>query len=41
MTRTAGLMGRVGPLLPIHAEYHEHSARDAHRRIVTFFREHL
>jgi carboxymethylenebutenolidase len=41
MTRTSGMMGRVGPLLPIHAEYHEPSARDAHRRIVTFFREHL
>jgi carboxymethylenebutenolidase len=41
MTRTPGLMGRIGPLLPIHAEYHERSARDAHRRIVAFFHEHL
>lgn len=41
MTRTPGVMGRIGRLLPIHAEYHEPSARDAHRRIVAFFREHL
>jgi carboxymethylenebutenolidase len=41
MTRTPGLIGRVGRRLPLHAEYHEPSARDAHRRIVTFFREHL
>jgi len=40
-TRTAGLVGRIGPRLPIHAEYHEPSARDAHRRTVAFFREHL
>jgi carboxymethylenebutenolidase len=40
-TRTDGLIGRVGPHLPIHAEYHEPSARDAHRRIVAFFRQHL
>lgn len=41
MTRTPGLMGRLGRVLPIHAEYHEPSARDAHRRIVAFFRTHL
>lgn len=41
MTRTTGFIGRIGPLLPIHAEYHEPSARDAHRRIVAFFHEHL
>ncbi|MGD9531835.1 MAG: dienelactone hydrolase family protein [Pseudonocardia sp.] len=41
MTRTPGLMGRLGRMLPIHAEYHEPSARDAHRRIVAFFRAHL
>jgi carboxymethylenebutenolidase len=40
-TRTEGLIGRIGPWLPIHAEYHEASARDAHRRIVAFFAEHL
>ena len=40
-TRTDGLIGRVAPRLPIHAEYHETSARDAHRRIVAFFRQHL
>jgi carboxymethylenebutenolidase len=40
-TRTPGLIGRIGPHLPIHAEFHEPSARDAHRRIVAFFREHL
>jgi carboxymethylenebutenolidase len=40
-TRTAGFMGWLGPRLPLHAEYHEPSARDAHRRIVAFFREHL
>jgi len=27
--------------LPIHAEYHEASAQDAHRRVVAFFEEHL
>jgi carboxymethylenebutenolidase len=31
----------VGPYTPIHAEYHEPSARDAHRRVLTFFAEHL
>lgn len=41
MTRTSGLIGRVGALLPLHAEYHEPSARDAHRRIVAFFHTHL
>lgn len=40
-TRTGGLLGRLGPHLPMHARYHEPSARDAHRRIVAFFREHL
>jgi carboxymethylenebutenolidase len=40
-TRTDGLMGRLGPHLPLRAEYHEPSARDAHRRILAFFREHL
>lgn len=41
MTRTGGVTGRVAAFLPIHAEYHEPTARDAHRRIVAFFREHL
>ena len=40
-TRTDGIMGRLGPYTPLRAEYHEPSARDAHRRIVAFFREHL
>lgn len=40
-TRTPGLIGWVGARLPIHAEYHEPSARDAHRRVVAFLREHL
>ncbi|MDN5860762.1 MAG: dienelactone hydrolase family protein, partial [Pseudonocardia sp.] len=40
-TETPGLMGEIGKRAPIHAEYHEASARDARRRIVTFFREHL
>lgn len=40
-TRTDGLMGRLGPHLPLRAEYHEPSAHDAHRRILAFFREHL
>jgi carboxymethylenebutenolidase len=40
-TRTPGLKGRVVRRLPIHAEYHEASAQDAHRRVVAFFREHL
>lgn len=41
MTRTGGIVGRIGPKLPLHVEYHEPSARDAHRRIVAFFHEHL
>jgi carboxymethylenebutenolidase len=41
MTRTEGLMGRVVPHSPIHAEYHEPSAADAFRRITAFFEEHL
>jgi carboxymethylenebutenolidase len=40
-THTDGFMGRLGPYTPLRAEYHEASARDAHRRIVAFFREHL
>lgn len=40
-THTTGLMGRLAQHTPIHAEYHEASAADAHRRIVAFFREHL
>ena len=40
-TRTPGPMGEVVRRLPIHAEYHETSAQDAHRRVVAFFREHL
>lgn len=40
-TRTGGLTGKVMARMPIHGEYHEASARDAHRRIVSFFREHL
>lgn len=40
-TRTPGVVGQVASLLPLHAEYEEASAQDAHRRIVSFFREHL
>jgi carboxymethylenebutenolidase len=40
-TRTPGLIGQLVRRLPIHAEYHEASAQDAHRRVVAFFREHL
>ncbi|MGI5129429.1 dienelactone hydrolase family protein [Pseudonocardia sp. CA-107938] len=40
-TVTPGLMGEIAKRSPIHGEYHEPSAEDAHRRIVTFFREHL
>ena len=40
-TRTPGLTGQLVRRLPIHAEYHEASAQDAHRRVVAFFREHL
>jgi carboxymethylenebutenolidase len=40
-TRTPGVLGEVVRRLPIHAEYHEASAADAHRRVVAFFREHL
>lgn len=41
MTRIPGVMGTIGRYAPIHAEYHEASAADAHKRIVGFFREHL
>jgi len=40
-TRTPGLKGQLVRRLPIHAEYHEASAQDAHRRVVAFFEEHL
>ncbi len=40
-TRTPGLLGKVAARSPIHGEYHEASAQDAHRRIVDFFRTHL
>jgi carboxymethylenebutenolidase len=40
-TRTPGMKGKAVRHLPIHAEYHEPSAADAHRRVVAFFREHL
>ena len=40
-TRTEGLFGRIAPRTPLHAEYHEPSAKDAHERIVAFFAEHL
>jgi carboxymethylenebutenolidase len=40
-TRTPGLTGAAARRAPIHAEYHEASAADAHRRIVAFFAEHL
>jgi carboxymethylenebutenolidase len=40
-SRTPGLLGKAVARLPIHAEYHEASAQDAHRRIVAFFRTHL
>lgn len=39
--RTPGLVGKAMSHLPIHAEYHEASAQDAHRRIIAFFRTHL
>ncbi|MFC4949756.1 dienelactone hydrolase family protein [Pseudonocardia sp. GCM10023141] len=41
MSRIPGVMGAVSKHLPIHAEYHEASAADAHRRIIAFFKEHL
>jgi carboxymethylenebutenolidase len=31
----------VGPYTSMHVEYHEPSARDAHRRVLEFFAEHL
>jgi carboxymethylenebutenolidase len=40
-SRTPGLLGKAVAHSPIHAEYHEASAQDAHRRIVDFFRTHL
>ncbi len=40
-TETPGLLGEIAKRSPIHAEYHEASAKDAHARIVAFFGEHL
>lgn len=37
----AGLMGKLGGILPIRAGYHEASARDARERVLAFFRQHL
>jgi carboxymethylenebutenolidase len=35
------VMEMIGPYTPMHAGYHEPSARDAHRRVLSFFGEHL
>ena len=35
------VMEMIGPYTPIHAGYHEPSATDAHRRVLSFFAEHL
>jgi carboxymethylenebutenolidase len=40
-TRTEGVKAKILPRMPLHAEYHEPSAKDAHERIVAFFGEHL
>ena len=41
-TRTEGaILRRIGPLLPMHAGYHEPSALDAKERVLAFFQEHL
>lgn len=41
-TRTPrGVLGFLGRIGPLHAEHHPESARDAHARVVAFFREHL
>jgi carboxymethylenebutenolidase len=32
---------KLGPLLPMHAAYHEPSAVDARRRVIAFFQKHL
>jgi carboxymethylenebutenolidase len=40
-TRTPGVLGELAKRSIMHAEYHEASAEDAHRRIVAFFKEHL
>jgi len=40
-TETPGVLGAIASRSPIHAEFHEASAEDAHLRIVSFFREHL
>ncbi|TKD12658.1 dienelactone hydrolase family protein [Polyangium fumosum] len=41
-TRTEGaILQKIGPLLPMHAGYHEPSALDAKDRVLAFFQEHL
>lgn len=37
----AGLMAKLGELGPMHAGYHEPSARDARERMLAFFEKHL
>lgn len=37
----AGLLGYLSGIGPMRVGYHEASARDAHARVVAFFREHL
>ena len=42
MNRNTGFLAeKVGPHLPIHAQYHETSAEDAWRRMFSFFDAHL
>lgn len=40
-TRGQGVLAAIAARSPIHGEYHEASAEDAHRRILAFFAEHL
>jgi carboxymethylenebutenolidase len=42
MNRNTGFLAeRIGPHLPMHAEYHEASAEDAWRRMFSFFEKYL
>ena len=42
MNRNTGFLAqKIGPHLPMHAEYHHESAEDAWRRVFAFFERYL
>jgi dienelactone hydrolase len=41
MSEHSGVMGAIGPLMPMHAGFDEAASSDAWARVLTFFGEHL